>query len=653
MAENAYLLEVRDWENETHIFGNGTSSNATQALIASLQFTQSKSIRTSIIVLASFNVLAACATVFNIVYDWYWSSKRRNIPKIRTQNTFTPNLHAANTMPVVLAIGIIIQGCMFAGAQTVGLRELFANDCKMVAQVVFPALFLVPYILVVFGTECSLKSLTEPPFGARRKYDVTICLGIIALMVLGTWLPTHISPQSGHCFASLMWFMTDFGLLGLSLLALSLGLSLVNALIVSYRLLTVTCIDKDQRIAASRMVCYLILSVVSLGFVIPWFITVTIDLPSLITSMIATVVVNLSGIMLCALQLLLSANTTSIAFTRDSKNWGKEQNHTRIWGSDELGFGRHVMQPVSGPRPERSMSSLVMMEKRPFSDLETLGKSQNITSASRTRTLKGAAPAVASLPKSTGTVPSASLPCSRHQRKLSYSLFPAGAQITSSVKTQALRSNTSDIHQTVEAGASNAMLEQTFSLQDIKSIYTSNKLEPPPRLDSIIGPGRQRSRTYSTDSSATVQIGLRVSYSPAYAAPSHLNTALAQRLSTPPSRHAPTTVEQKVQPAQPEDGRVRHRFNDQTVAGPDTRMKALPAVPQQTRTSGHEPSNPGTIMELSSTVYRPERPKMKGQGSSPRPTALAGLILASRTRSQPLRDGHLTRPARASKADWI
>lgn len=54
------------------------STNSTQALIHSLVFDQSKTVRTSTMILASFNILAAFLTAWSILYDCYCTSKRSN-----------------------------------------------------------------------------------------------------------------------------------------------------------------------------------------------------------------------------------------------------------------------------------------------------------------------------------------------------------------------------------------------------------------------------------------------------------------------------------------------------------------------------------------------------------------------------------------------
>ena len=60
----------------------GPGGNSTFNLISNLVFAESKSVRTSTIILATFNILAAFATACSILYDCYWASKRCN-PKFK------------------------------------------------------------------------------------------------------------------------------------------------------------------------------------------------------------------------------------------------------------------------------------------------------------------------------------------------------------------------------------------------------------------------------------------------------------------------------------------------------------------------------------------------------------------------------------------
>ena len=55
-----------------------TPANGTAALLADLRFSAAKSIRTSIITLASFNVLAAAVTLACVVWDCYLAARRKD-----------------------------------------------------------------------------------------------------------------------------------------------------------------------------------------------------------------------------------------------------------------------------------------------------------------------------------------------------------------------------------------------------------------------------------------------------------------------------------------------------------------------------------------------------------------------------------------------
>lgn len=121
-----------------------------------------------------------------------------------------------------------------------------------------------PYIQLVFGIECAYRSLRSQPFRARGKHDVTIYCVVIVLMLIGTWIPSNLMKEPDFCFASLMWFITAYGNLGLELLSIVAALMLISAIIIFFRLSTVNLIDEHQRIAASRMVYYLVLGIISL-----------------------------------------------------------------------------------------------------------------------------------------------------------------------------------------------------------------------------------------------------------------------------------------------------------------------------------------------------------------------------------------------------
>ena len=148
---------------------NNESETANDMLITDLIFAQSKSVRTSTIILATFNVLAAFGTAASILYDCYWASKRCN-PKFKASYvhsmwkemdwTFADgyrkfcvsSIHPAETLPLVLAIGIVIQGLVFAAVQGQGMDMLFTSGgCDLIAQYMFPG---------EYPSSCAFRSLT-------------------------------------------------------------------------------------------------------------------------------------------------------------------------------------------------------------------------------------------------------------------------------------------------------------------------------------------------------------------------------------------------------------------------------------------------------------------------------------------------------------
>jgi hypothetical protein len=129
---------------------------STSELIGALKFAASKSIRTSTIILAAFNVLAAFITAFSILYDCYFASKRCN-PKFKAsyvtilhdricadcgRKFCIKSIHPAETFPLVLAVGIVVQGLAFAGVQGEGLQSSNTTGCSLIAQFMWPGMWL-------------------------------------------------------------------------------------------------------------------------------------------------------------------------------------------------------------------------------------------------------------------------------------------------------------------------------------------------------------------------------------------------------------------------------------------------------------------------------------------------------------------------------
>lgn len=734
--------------NDTITITTNQVNATTQSIIVDLVFANSKSVRTSSIILASFNVLAAFATAFSILYDSYCAQSRRYaVPSYKTKRPSrkfcVSQMHPAETFPLILNIGIGIQGLVFAGVQGTGLSMLFIDGCSTISQFMWPALFIVPYIQLVFGIECVRRACRHRPFQARGKYDVSICLVIIAFLLFFTWIPAHLDPQPDHCFASLLWFISGFGELGLSIFAVALGLSVMSAITICLRLSTVTMIDQHQRIAASRMVYYLVLGSVSISFVLPYFVLIFMGIASTTSSMIATVVLNLSGLMTGLLQLFLRSNTTTTAFRpKNLPNWSGDKHDVRLFGPNELGFDGHLLKPVSGPRTrlERSESRMSVLswergrksvdsllapppassrQRSPAyynplagNAFESLSKPlyNPVTSITREASNEVGDSPDTKLPKIPEPTAAGSSTMSRnHQRKTSYSLYPADVsnmqkkiQLSSSAlpteraiplsppsrfqipqsKFHSLSPQEAffardDISEDEDEplGEETEPLETFFGLSssgsrpEADSVYSIGALLPPPPL---FRSNSRHKRNSSMQSTATVQIGLRISH--AQPESQGLDSPIRLEEMPPPPALPPTTYRasnKNQRPASPPPlypspstlGKISNTSSpspkqtpnfSQHVQPPITdvtrspSLKSLPSSPRPTRQSPKlrtaRALTENNVQQLSSAVYSPP----PSQASSVRSDSRSGSAARSNSRSGSAASNYSTTPKRSN-----
>lgn len=111
--------------------------NQTNTIINQFRFQAAKSIRTSTIILSVFNVVAAAATAVGILWDGYATAKR-NDPKYKFRTSAFNCVGPAEAFPLILSCGIVIQGIVFAVAQSTGLRNEQVLGCTIVSQMMLP-----------------------------------------------------------------------------------------------------------------------------------------------------------------------------------------------------------------------------------------------------------------------------------------------------------------------------------------------------------------------------------------------------------------------------------------------------------------------------------------------------------------------------------
>ncbi|KAK4250261.1 hypothetical protein C7999DRAFT_29300 [Corynascus novoguineensis] len=674
-AGGAGWLESRDdntqWMSQGNAFNNisrvgfnQTFSAAQQRFWNDLKFSAAKSIRTSAIILASFNIIAAFATALGILFDSYFRKKRndRSFRFWRNGFTFVPE---ADVYPLVLSVGIFIQSLIFAGVQSTGLDNFFGAGCTWMAQLMLPAVFIAPYTQLVFGVEVAIRALRKKPFEPRGKYNVSICLSIIGMLLLANFLIADFDRSPNFCLTSLFWFVAHYSIICFSLLVAIASIVLIAVVTVFVRLHRSIKVEVTARVAASRMVYYLALAVISISFMIPFFFVQGFrndrrqSNNALNLAMIASVAANVSGLMTGGLYLFLKSSTMSTIGPRDKV--GEYENRRARYkitrrdsnGPDEDGFDRHLMNPVTGPQSLRrvdSEESLIGPEKEEeiLDGNASVGNGRRSRDSIRSNRLVSAMASVL-MPKAPEPARIPPTPVGAHARKRSYSLFPRGPATSK---------------------ASLLLPATTYSPAD--------SLKPPPSMANLVN--KRHRRDSSLVSSATVQIGLRLSsvddMPPVAQNKTATNDGVVHTLGCPnaptgldmqsPKRAGTIAVRSAARPAptQPTQPTEEEDSKPQRDSAGGANMRKLPVVPKiDSQVPNSELEKGKEEFTLSPKVYSPNSPSKvklpspKGVGFSMSSGSKQPAGTSNSSPGSPPRrrgTGDTITPSRtAAKGDWI
>jgi hypothetical protein len=126
------------------------------------------------------------------------------------------------------------------------------------------AVLLAPFIQVIFALELTMRAMKKrKPFQPRSKWSVPICLVIIKLLVLASFLVADFERAGDFCFASLFWFVAHWARGLFAVLTTIVATSIICAVIIVLRLKQSTGVEVTERVTASRMVFYLALASVT------------------------------------------------------------------------------------------------------------------------------------------------------------------------------------------------------------------------------------------------------------------------------------------------------------------------------------------------------------------------------------------------------
>lgn len=124
-------------------------------------------------------------------------------------------------------------------------------------------MFIAPYTQLVFAVEITIRALRKQPFGPRRRFNIPICLSLIGMLVLANFLVADFVRSPDLCLSSLFWFVLHYSVLCFGLLVVINSVLLICLVIIFFRLYRSIRIEETARVAASGMVYYLGLAIVS------------------------------------------------------------------------------------------------------------------------------------------------------------------------------------------------------------------------------------------------------------------------------------------------------------------------------------------------------------------------------------------------------
>lgn len=380
-----------------------------------------------------------------------------------------------------------------------------------------------PYLQLVFGVEVTLRAVRSKPFPPRGDWAVAICLAVFCLILLATGLVAFFIRAANFCFASLFWFVTKWAEGGFVLFTLVSVVLAVCTVTVFIQLTRHATIETTERVIASRMVYFLGVALVSNVLMIPFFLSLTVQMPgggsggdsdmTLTLSMISTVVANISGLLTGGLHLFLRSNTIATIAPRDKQaEYERQKLKYKIGGPtpSEENFSNQINRPIDGPRIlKRSPSeeSFVLQDKAlEEAAIESPPQTAYGPYFNQPNPLRSHAVHPEPDPRApeAAQLPSAQAPAG-HARKpsASYSLFPNKPTANTNTESVALLLPTTySPNEPTNAGANT----NPFS-PAVEGFDDDDLLKPPP---TIGGFGRRR-RDSSMVSMATVQIGLRFS----------------------------------------------------------------------------------------------------------------------------------------------
>ncbi|KAF2146137.1 uncharacterized protein K452DRAFT_263738 [Aplosporella prunicola CBS 121167] len=535
MVESSWRLGRRtslspDFPNTIVLEESSATLDQARALVNDLVLSQQMSLRTMNIALGVFSMLLAGIMVSRILRDG-WRARKLTVLLRPAKLQILRAVHAAELFPLVLGAAMIIQQTTFIGIEGSAISTVTVRNCDAYAQITLPAIFLVSYTSLVFGIETTVRALKGPENAPRTRWNTPICLGVIFILLIITWIPTVVWQSPGQCYGSLIWFAFSYRKFVLPVLSILIFSFVSLGTLISLRLLRSARFEHHERIAASRMVYYLVFATIEHTLILPFFVQAYMRNydTKFTTSSVAEVSLFGSGVAVAFMHLFLRVNVDRTVIKPRGVPWHSRKNPLRFFGF----FGpsdleMNISEPLDNDTP-RYMPDKAGFYGCPYNPYSEKPGTNGQEPVSQTSGLQAQNSKSWPLPPEPIILPNnrtSSKESMDYSRTTpSYTLFPTQADDIPRLPAAVYTPPSPGYRGSGALGTRNRVTQSSVapSVTDVREAFEGLQ---PPRAPFA----RRHRRGSSTSSSATVQIGLRLSLAPAAIAArsrSPLNRALA------------------------------------------------------------------------------------------------------------------------------
>ena len=112
--------------------------------------------------------------------------------------------------------------------------------------------------MLVFGIETTFRSLRRNRFPSRNRWHIPTALAVIVALTIFLWAASNIFPTRGACVTGLIWWTARYFKLAIVICSGLVFFYILSATIITVQLIRTIKVDRAERIAATRVVYYLV-----------------------------------------------------------------------------------------------------------------------------------------------------------------------------------------------------------------------------------------------------------------------------------------------------------------------------------------------------------------------------------------------------------